>query len=49
MRQSDPDYDAEAEYEYECTDCATIVSADSHPGDCSDCGAAMRNRRMPFE
>lgn len=49
MRGSDPEFDADEEYEYECPVCGTIVTADAHPGSCSDCGAGMRNRRMPFE
>lgn len=49
MRHRDPGYDSDEEYEYECRRCGTIVSADSYPGSCSDCGTAMRNRRMPYE
>lgn len=49
MTTRDPDYDSDDEYRYECLWCGTLVSAVSHPGDCSDCGTAFRNRRMPYE
>ncbi|MFC4448091.1 rubrerythrin-like domain-containing protein [Halorussus aquaticus] len=49
MRDRDPDYEASAEYEYECLNCGTTVHAGSHPGGCDDCGTTMRNRRMPCE
>ena len=49
MSHRDPDYDSNAEYEYEGSNCGDIVRADAHPGSCSDCGVPMRNRRMPYE
>lgn len=45
----DPSYDPDEEYRYECLRCGAITAADSHPGDCGDCGAGLRNRRMPYE
>ncbi|MFC6940620.1 rubrerythrin-like domain-containing protein [Salinirubellus sp. GCM10025818] len=41
--------DTEANGPYECFDCGTIVVTEEHPGRCSDCGGAMRNRRTPIE
>jgi hypothetical protein len=38
----------EAESAYECFDCGTVVRG-SAPDACPDCGAEMRNRRMPIE
>ncbi|MFC7079751.1 rubrerythrin-like domain-containing protein [Halorussus caseinilyticus] len=49
MSHRDIGYDADADSEYECLHCGEIVSEDSHPGTCSDCGTAMRNRQMPYE
>jgi rubrerythrin len=49
MSLRDPDYNLNADSEYECLRCGTTVRADNHPGDCDECGAAMRNRGMPFE
>lgn len=49
MMTRDPDYETNADYEYECLNCGSTVRATSHPGDCADCGRTMRNRRMPYE
>lgn len=49
MRGEDVEYDAAADYEYECLSCGTVVTADSHPGDCPDCDATYRNRNVPLE
>lgn len=49
MSHRDVAYDSDAEYEYECLQCSTTVGATSNPGACPDCGAGMRNRRMPYE
>lgn len=49
MRGEDIEYDADATYDYECLSCGNRIVADSHPGDCSDCGASYRNRNMPLE
>ncbi|WP_276301767.1 rubrerythrin-like domain-containing protein [Halorussus lipolyticus] len=49
MSLRDPDYDSDADHEYECLRCGTTTRTDSHPGECDDCGTAMRNRGMPFE
>ncbi|WP_135828805.1 rubrerythrin-like domain-containing protein [Halorussus halobius] len=49
MTDRDVDYDSDEERAYECLACGTILRAASHPGTCSDCGTAMRNRRTPLE
>ncbi|QLG63657.1 rubrerythrin-like domain-containing protein [Halorarum salinum] len=41
--------DEGVESAYECLQCGTIVTADSHPGQCPDCGAEMQNRAMSLE
>lgn len=36
--------------EYECLYCGSIVTADTHPGDCLDCGdGGFQNRAMSLE
>lgn len=45
----DVDYDQDEETAYECFDCGTIVTAESSPGNCPDCGGPMRNRMTPLE
>ncbi|MFC4549306.1 MULTISPECIES: rubrerythrin-like domain-containing protein [Halorussus] len=49
MTHRDVTYDSDAEYEYECLNCGTTVSAVNYPGGCPDCESAMRNRGMPCE
>lgn len=49
MSLRDVEYDPEADYEYECLGCSETVRADTHPGECPECGTAMRNRGMPYE
>ncbi len=34
---------------YECLGCGTIVTADTHPVECDDCGGSMRDRAMSLE
>ncbi|NHN46425.1 rubrerythrin-like domain-containing protein [Halostella sp. JP-L12] len=45
----DVTYEADEEYEYECLGCGETLTASSHPGSCSECGAGLRNRRIPYE
>ncbi|MFA9416465.1 rubrerythrin-like domain-containing protein [Natrinema sp. HArc-T2] len=40
--------DPKTESTYECFDCGTVVHATA-PDSCPNCGAEMRNRRMPVE
>lgn len=49
MRGEDVEYEIAATYDYECLRCGDVIAADSHPGDCEDCGASYRNRNMPLE
>lgn len=49
MKHQDVSYESDEEYEYECLHCGKIATASSYPGDCPDCGEAVRNRRMSFE
>lgn len=49
MNERDVSYEADDTYDYECLKCNATVSATGHPGGCPECGAAMRNRRMPYE
>lgn len=49
MRGEDVEYERAATYDYECHNCGDVVAADSHPGDCPDCGTSYRNRNMPVE
>lgn len=39
---------SEIESEYECLQCGTIVSVETHPGEC-DCGGAFQNRAKSVE
>lgn len=34
---------------YECLECGTIVEAETHPGECSDCGGDFQNRAKSLE
>ncbi|WP_436924125.1 rubrerythrin-like domain-containing protein [Halosimplex amylolyticum] len=34
---------------YECLVCGTIVEAESHPGDCTECDGEFQNRAMSLE
>jgi rubrerythrin len=45
----DVHYETDEEYEYECLGCGETTTASRHPGSCPDCGAGLRNRRMPYE
>lgn len=49
MNHRDVEYDPDADYEYECMGCSSTLRAANHPGDCPECGTAMRNRQMPYE
>lgn len=49
MKHGDIEYNSDDEYEYECLNCSTTVTASSHPGGCPECDTTMRNRRMPYE
>ena len=42
-------YDQSDETAYECFECGTIVTAESAPVTCPDCGGSMRNRSTPLE
>ncbi|QPV65151.1 rubrerythrin-like domain-containing protein [Halosimplex litoreum] len=41
--------DAETKSTYECLVCGTIVKAESHPGECSECDGEFQNRAMSLE
>ena len=45
----DIDQDPEGETPYECFGCGNVIVAEDNPGNCPDCGTAMRNRRTPIE
>jgi predicted nucleic acid-binding Zn ribbon protein len=32
---------------YECPNCGARIDADSHPGECEDCGGELRNISTP--
>ncbi len=34
---------------YECLQCGTIVTAESHPGPCEACGGSFQDRAMSLE
>jgi rubrerythrin len=34
---------------YECLRCGTLVTAQTHPGDCEECGGTLQNRAMSLE
>jgi rubrerythrin len=40
---------AEMSSEYECLQCGTIVEAETHPGECPDCGGDFQNRAKSLE
>lgn len=41
--------DTDASSVYECLRCGVIVTSDSHPVDCPDCGGVVQNRAMSLE
>jgi rubrerythrin len=45
----DVGYDPDTASEYECLDCGELIIAESHPGNCPQCGSTPRNRSMPCE
>ncbi|SEW13066.1 rubrerythrin-like domain-containing protein [Halobacterium jilantaiense] len=45
----DVDQRPDGDSPYECFQCGNVVVDESNPGNCPDCGAAMRNRRTPLE
>lgn len=45
----DVDYDRDSESPYECFECGTILTVETNPTTCPDCGGAMRNRMTPLE
>lgn len=45
----DLDDDPTTPSEYECLGCGDIVTADTHPGDCPECGTGFQNRAMSLE
>lgn len=45
----DVEYDPSDETAYECFECGTIVTAESAPEACPDCGGPMRNRLTALE
>lgn len=45
----DVGYDADGTLTYECLDCGETVTSATHPGNCPDCGASLRNVSMPIE
>lgn len=44
----DVEIDPNEESRYECFNCGTTVRA-KNPTTCPDCGAGMRNQRIPLE
>jgi len=34
---------------YECLECGTVVTSDTHPGTCEECGGDLHNRAMALE
>lgn len=38
-----------SESKYECLQCGNIVEAESHPGDCPECGGGVQDRAVPLE
>lgn len=47
----DTEHDTSAiESEYECLECGTIVTAETHPGECPECGGnSFTNRAKSLE
>ena len=48
MAKEDP-YEGDPPYTFECQDCRERVEAESHPGECPDCGGEMQNISRPRE
>lgn len=40
---------SEIESEYECLQCGRIVTAETHPGECDECGGEFQNRAKSLE
>ena len=40
---------SEIESEYECLQCGRIVTAETNPGECSECGGDFQNRAKSLE
>lgn len=40
---------SEISSEYECLQCGKIVTAETHPGKCPDCGGEFQNRAKSLE
>jgi rubrerythrin len=40
---------AEISSEYECLQCGKIVRAETHPGECPECGGDFQNRAKSLE
>jgi len=38
-----------SESRYECLQCGTIVEAQTHPGECEECGGGFQNRAQSLE
>jgi hypothetical protein len=34
---------------YECVQCGAVITCDTHPGDCEECGGDLTNRAMSLE
>jgi rRNA maturation endonuclease Nob1 len=47
MRDVEQDHDEATPYE--CFACGKVITAESHPENCRDCGGEMRNRLTPLE
>lgn len=45
----DKPYSTDSKRTYECYDCGTTVTVRQAPGECPNCGAAMRNCKLPLE
>jgi len=48
MMHDVPD-DESAESTYECLRCGAIVTSETHPGECEECGGEFQNRAMSLE
>ena len=48
MQHDVPD-ESDDEAEYECLECGHVVTAETHPGECPECGGEMQNRAMSLE
>jgi len=40
---------SEISSKYECLQCGTIVEAETHPGECPECGGDFQNRAKSVE